>query len=94
MLAIIIVCPFFKGSDYSTAWHDKVSNEMFSLSLNGSDVVADVFEVWSAKGFRFGSHHGDFHFGSSGCTFQFMRLLFPFIFETFQTFGVGVMFRH
>jgi len=61
---------------------------------NGSDVVADVFEVWSAKGFRFGSHHGDFHFGSSGCTFQFMRLLFPFIFETFQTFGVGVMFRH
>jgi len=47
---------------------------LFSLSLkqHRHRSIADVFGVCCAEGFWFGSHLGDFQFGSSGCTFQFI----------------------
>jgi len=70
------------------------SNKIFTLSLKQHQhcSIADVFDVCCAAGFQFSSHLGNFRFGSSGCTFQFMRLLFLF-FQSFQTFGFGVSIR-
>jgi len=61
---------------------------MFSLSLKQHQrhSIVDLFEVSYAKGFRFGSHLGDFHFSSSACTFQFMRPLFLLFFQKFPNF--------
>ena len=55
--------------------------------------------VCCASGFQFGSHLIDFHFGCSGCMFQFMGPHFLYFFQKFTTFmfwgqvqGLGLMF--
>jgi len=42
----------------------------------------DVLKVCCATGYRFGSYLSNFHFGSSGCMFEFMGLLFLFFFKS------------
>jgi len=66
------------GSDYSTTLHDTVRIKHSVCHSNGTDVVVDMFEVWCAKGFWFGFYLGDFRFGITVCTYQFMRPLFLF----------------
>jgi len=42
--------------------------------------------ICCANGFQFSSHLGNFCFGSSGCTFQFMRPVFLYFFQKFPKF--------
>jgi len=66
---------------------------MLSLSLKWHRCcsIADTCKVCCAKGFRFSSHLGDFHFDSNGCTFHsIIGPLFLYFFKTFQTIGLVV----
>jgi len=60
---------------------------MLSLSLKQHH-RGSVTDVCCANGFRFGSHLGDFYFGSGGCTFKLMGPLFLYFFQKFPNFSL------
>jgi len=80
---------FFKESGYGSASWSSL-NKMLSLSFKCHCPSSGSVYICYANGFRFGSRLCNFCFGSSGCAFQFMGLVFLYFFQKFPNFSLQI----